>query len=84
MVNWPLAIARNRAALSRIADMLLAMAGLGDGKCAAALPHPASRPSSYPHPLSLPSRGREDAGAGFSACRDAPGTDDNADVFPPP
>jgi len=31
MVNWPLAIARNRDALSRIADMLLAMAGLGDG-----------------------------------------------------
>ena len=38
MINWPLAIERNREALLRIVEVLFAMAGLAEGRAAANLP----------------------------------------------
>jgi hypothetical protein len=38
MVDWPVAIERNRVALQRIVEMLFAMAGLAEGGPVAALP----------------------------------------------
>ncbi|MFZ2102206.1 MAG: hypothetical protein WAU86_16750, partial [Oricola sp.] len=38
MVNWPVAIERNRAALLRIVAMLFAIAGLDDGRTVETLP----------------------------------------------
>ncbi len=38
MINWDMAIARNRNALLRIVEVLFAMAGLAEGEIAATLP----------------------------------------------